>query len=134
MKFNVQIVIGPRNINSGKAIKITLFIIPKKVLKLKRNNIIAIKTTPILPKWWFIAACNKSIPIIPLVALRFSFQGVSIATMIMGFLLIWRSTHLGVFDDIPPETDLLLVQFVIAANAISGYLLATVLEAQDFAR
>lgn len=71
-------------------------------------------------------------PLLTWAALRFSFNGVSIATLIVSSTAIWRSTFLwGVFDNTSPEADLLWIQCMTGAIAISGYFMATVGEAQE---
>lgn len=75
------------------------------------------------------------IPLLTWVSLRFSFRGVSVATMIVGFIAIWRSTFLwGVFDNTSPEVDLLWIQCMTAGMAIVGYFMATVVEAHEVAQ
>lgn len=72
------------------------------------------------------------LPLLTWAALRFSFRGVSVATMIVGFMAIWRSTFLwGVFDSTSPEADLLWIQCLSAGTAIVGYFMATVVEVQE---
>lgn len=72
------------------------------------------------------------LPLLTWAALRFSFRGVSVATMIVGFMAIWRSTFLwGVFDSSSPEKDLLWIQCLSAGTAIVGYFMATVVEVQE---
>lgn len=75
------------------------------------------------------------IPLLTWAALRFSFRGVSVATMIVGFTAVWRSTYLwGVFDNTSPEADLLWIQCMTAGTAIVGYFMATVVEAHEVAQ
>lgn len=72
------------------------------------------------------------IPFLTWAALRFSFRGVSVATTIVGFIAIMRSTYLwGVFDSTSPEADLLWIQCMTGGTAIVGYFMATVVEAQE---
>ena len=85
--------------------------------------------------WAFDNDSVKKFALLPLVtwaALRFSFRGVSVATMIVGFAAIWRSTSFwGVFDSSSPEKDLLWIQCLTAGTAIVGYFMATVIEVQE---
>ncbi len=75
------------------------------------------------------------LPLLTWAALRFSFRGVSVATMIVGFMAIWKSTYLwGVFDVSSPEKDLLWIQCLSAGTAIVGYFMATVVEVQEEAQ
>lgn len=84
--------------------------------------------------WAFDDVGVKKFALLPLLtwaALRFSFRGVSVSTMIVGFLALWRSTFLwGVFDSTSPEADLLWIQCLSAGSAIVGYFMATVVEVQ----
>lgn len=88
--------------------------------------------------WAFGGESVRKFAIIPLltwVSLRFSFRGVSVATMIVGFIAIWRSTFLwGVFDNTSPETDLFWIQCMTAGMAIVGYFMSTVVEAHEVAQ
>lgn len=88
--------------------------------------------------WAFDDVGVKKFALLPLLtwaALRFSFRGVSVATMIVGFMAIWRSTFLwGVFDSTSPEADLLWIQCLSAGTAIVGYFMATVVEVQEEAQ
>lgn len=87
--------------------------------------------------WGFEGESVRKFSVIPLLtwaALRFSFRGVSVATMIVGFTAVWRSTYLwGVFDHYSPEADLLWIQCLTGGTAIVGYFMATVVEAQEVA-
>jgi PAS domain S-box-containing protein len=74
------------------------------------------------------------IPVLTWAALRFSFRGVSIATLILGIGAFWRATYLeSVFVKNSYEADLLWIQCAIAFSAISGYFMSTVSEAQEVA-
>lgn len=85
--------------------------------------------------WAFDNNDVKKFALLPLVtwaALRFSFRGVSVATLMIGFSAIWRSTSFwGVFDEVSPEKDLLWIQCLTAGVAIVGYFMATVVEVQE---
>ena len=89
----------------------------------------------VLSYWAFEGVGTRRFLIIPFItwaALRFSFRGVSISTLIVGFIAVWRSTYLwGVFDNTSPEADLLWIQCLAAGAAIVGYFMATVMEAQE---
>lgn len=71
------------------------------------------------------------IPFLTWVAIRFSYVGASLSTMIVILIAIWRSTFLwGVFDKTSPEADLFWIQCLAAGVAITGYFMATIMEAQ----
>jgi PAS domain S-box-containing protein len=74
------------------------------------------------------------IPLLTWAALRFSFRGVSLASLVVASIAIWRSTHLmGVFDKTSPEVDMMWIQFMTGGMAIVGYFMATVSVAQTVA-
>lgn len=91
-------------------------------------------TLGVISFWAFEGDPVKKFIIIPFVtwaAIRFSYMGASLSTMIVGLTAIWRSTFLwGVFDKTSPEADLFWIQSLAAGVAIAGYFMATVMEAQ----
>jgi PAS domain S-box-containing protein len=75
------------------------------------------------------------LPLLTWAAFRFSFIGVSVATMILGGIAIWRSNYLwAVFSHVSPESDLLWIQCLTAGAALVGYLFATFVEVQEEAQ
>lgn len=67
-------------------------------------------------------------------ALRFGFRGVSISTIIIGFMAIWRSTHwTGSPSELPP-VDIFWIQCLTFGTAIGGYFMATAVEAHEIAQ
>jgi PAS domain S-box-containing protein len=71
------------------------------------------------------------IPILTWAALRFSFRGISISTIILGLLAVWTSANIqGVFVKHSAEVDFLLIQLVMSGISIVGYFLATVVEVE----
>lgn len=71
------------------------------------------------------------IPILTWCALRFSFRGISIAAIIVGYLAVWTSNNIHAVFSRTGTDDLLLIQMVMAGITIVGYFLATVGEAQE---
>lgn len=103
--------------------------------KIKITEFILLNVTLALVSYWaFEGEGIRKFLLLPLLtwgAFRFSFRGVSVATMIVGLMAIWRSTFLwGIFDS-NSETDLLWIQCLTAASAIVGYFMATVGEVQE---
>lgn len=75
------------------------------------------------------------LPFLTWIALRFSFRGVSLATVIVGHIAAWRTTnHILVFSNISPESDHLITQMLMCGILVVGYFLATVVEAQETAQ
>lgn len=75
------------------------------------------------------------IPFLTWIALRFSYRGVSIATLMIGHIAAWKTMHVGlVFSSISVQSDRLIIQMLMFGVAVIGYLLATVVEAQETAQ
>jgi PAS domain S-box-containing protein len=75
------------------------------------------------------------IPFFTWIALRFSFRGVSIAAFMVGHIAAWKSMNVGlVFSSVSVASDRLIIQMVMSGVAVIGYLLATVVEAQETAQ
>ena len=86
--------------------------------------------------WAFQGLETKRFLVVPFAcwaALRFGYRGVSVATIIMGFMAVWRSTHWVTTPD-APGIDLFWVQCLTFGTAIGGYFMATVVEAQEMAQ
>lgn len=86
--------------------------------------------------WAFEGAETKRFLVVPFAcwaALRFGYRGVSIATIIMGCMAIWRTTHWNA-SAATPGIDTLWIQCLTFGSAIGGYFMATVVEAQEMAQ
>lgn len=67
-------------------------------------------------------------------ALRCGFRGVSISTIIIGFMAIWRTTHWGGSASEMPPVDIFWIQCLTFGTAIGGYFMATAVEAHEIAQ
>lgn len=99
--------------------------------------IILYTTLAIAVDWSFSGPSIRKFLIIPLMtwsALRFGFRGISIGTIIVGFIAVWKSHQMGgLFERRSLDIDFLIIQFLIGALSIVGYFMATVVEAQETA-
>lgn len=99
--------------------------------------IILYATLALASDWGFSGPSIRKFLIIPLLtwsALRFGFRGISIGTIIVGFIAVWKSNQLGgVFERRSLDIDFLIIQLMIAGVSIVGFFMATVVEAQETA-